>query len=190
MLLDELELDYEQIGDFEFFCNFIAGGFDKSQTELILGDLDLTTFKPAINNKNDELVLYNEKEDFVIDECIYETIVGFIREVHGFKRSHDICGNQITKEYLINKERKLLKRHQDKPWESVLTNLISALVNCEQFKYNYSTVWDLNLYCFMDAVKRIQKYKNYNQIMQGYYSGGIDRKSISFNEIDWLSPLK
>lgn len=71
----------------------------------------------------------------------------------------------------------------------MLVPLVSAMVNCEQFKYDHNTVWNLPIYVFMDSVKRIQKLKNYNQLMQGVYAGTIDSKTLSQDSFDWMGSL-
>ena len=86
--------------------------------------------------------------------------------------------------------RKELQRNSKSKWTSILSPLISSLINCEQFKYDHTTVWDLNIYQFMDSVKRIQKLKSYNQIMQGVYAGTVDSKNLSSDTVNWMGALK
>lgn len=190
-LLDECGVDYEELDDFTFFSRFIAPSLTQDMISCVFGGgLDLSDFSLARDNLTGNNVLYDEINDRRIDESMYTVITEYVRRVHGFERRDDKPGNERTKQYLLNKERKLLLRHKDEPFKSILVPLISALVNCEQFKYDHKSVWSLNIYAFMDSVRRIQKYKNYNQVIQGYYAGTVDGKKLNFDDLDWLAPLK
>jgi hypothetical protein len=90
---------------------------------------------------------------------------------------------------MIDKARKMQMRQQNKKFESVMVPLVSSMVNCEQFKYNHKEVWDLPLYSFMDSVRRIQKIKNCDHLVQGIYAGNVDGKKISSDSLNWLGAL-
>ena len=69
-------------------------------------------------------------------------------------------------------------------------NLISAMVNSEGFKRDDVTVFDMNIYAFMDSVKRVSKIKNAQLLLQSGYSGfGIDLKDIDKKEIEWAGEI-
>ena len=92
---------------------------------------------------------------------------------------------------LIEDARDEIERAKREPYHSRLKNLISAMVNCEGFKYDHSQVWDMKINAFMDSVKRISKIKNANLLMQSGYSGfGINLKDINNKELDWLGELE
>lgn len=187
-LLDNFGVDYENISEFEFF-RIICSGLQAEDINILFGDLDLTCFGAIKNNANGEIVLYDEIHDIIIDESIYNLVTEYIRRIHNFEKHIAIAGNAHTKKYLIDKERRQLQRQKNEKYKSMLVPLVSAMVNCEQFKYNHNTVWDLPIYVFMDSVKRIQKLKNYNQIMQGVYSGNIDLKNLSQDSLNWMGSL-
>ena len=80
--------------------------------------------------------------------------------------------------------------HKTLEYHSQLKNLISAMVNCEGFKYNHSEVWSMKIHAFMDSVKRISKIKNADLLLQSGYSGfGINLKDIDSKQTDWLGEL-
>lgn len=80
--------------------------------------------------------------------------------------------------------------NQKKEPRSVLKNLISGMINSEGFKFNYQTVWDMNIHAFLDSVERISKIKNATLLLQSGYSGfGIDLKKIKSKQLDWLGEL-
>ena len=187
-LLDNFGVDYEQISDFELFC-MLCKAYPIESTSIIFDNLDFQLFKLAENTQTKSLVLYDEQNDIIIDNVIYLLLVKYLRAIHGFERKMDVAGNAHAKQYLLDKERRRLQRMANKEYESMLVPLVSAMVNCEQFKYDHATVWNLPIYVFMDSVKRIQKLKQYNQLMQGVYSGTIDSKTLSEDSLNWMGSL-
>ena len=91
-------------------------------------------------------------------------------------------------------EREMAKRKTSNSFESYLEPLISALCNSEGFKYNFDTVWDLSIYTFMDATRRIQKIKSADHLMGGMYSGMLDvskmNKGQLNKDLNWMGELK
>lgn len=187
-LLDNFGVDYEDISEFEFFCT-LCKGLSVNETSILFGDLDFGCFDLAQNTQNGQTVLFDSIHNIVIDDALYQLISGYLRNIHNFEKRNDIAGNAHTKKYLIEKERRKQQRKQKENYKSMLVPLVSAMVNCEQFKYDHNTVWDLPIYVFMDSVKRIQKLKNYNQLMQGVYAGTIDSKTLSQDSFNWMGSL-
>ena len=91
---------------------------------------------------------------------------------------------------LIDDAREERFKNRGKEYHSQLKNLISAMINCEEFKYNHSDVWDMKINAFMDSVKRILKIKNANLLLQSAYSGfgGVNLKDVR-KQVDWLGDL-
>ena len=189
ILMDNFNIDYEMVGDFEFFI-MMWGSIREDDISILFPNINAVDYKPAVNQDTDVLALIDEKSGRKIDEVSYLIMVEYLRKLHGFEKKIDKAGNEATKKYLINKARKELQRNNKSKWTSILSPLISSMINCEQFKYEHTTVWDLNIYQFMDSVKRIQKLKSYNQIMQGVYAGTVDSKNLSSDTINWMGALK
>ena len=187
--LFDMGVDYEEVTEFDLFT-LICNGLDVEETAILFGDLNFKNMKLVKHDKIDEVVLYNYEQDVVIDRAIYEIIVDFIRKINGFEKNIEIAGNESTKKFLIEEAREQLGRNQNKKFKSMLVPLVSSLVNSPEFKYNHSTVWDLSIYVFMDSVKRIQKIKNYNSLIQGIYSGNVDAKKLNKDDLNWLGELK
>lgn len=187
--LDLLGVDYEEISEFDLFT-LLCKNLKVEETSILFGDLNFGNLNLFKNTNTGEPVLYNEEQDFVIDRAIYEVIMEFIRKINGFEKKIERAGNEATKKFLIEEAKEQLNKSQDKPFKSYLIPLISSLVNSSGFKYDYETVWKLPIYVFIDSVKRIQKIKNYNSLMQGIYSGNIDSKGLSKDDLNWLGELK
>lgn len=186
--LHDLGVDYEDVSEFEFFA-MLSNSLTPKDTAILFGDLDFSAFNMMHNVDTDENILCDLSNNIVIDNAIYMMITNYLRTIHGFKKRVDKAGNAHTKKYLIERERRRQARLKNKPFKSMLVPLISAMTNCEQFKYNHDTVWDLHIYTFNDCVKRISKIKNYNYIMQGYYAGNVDLSKVSSDSLNWLGDL-
>ena len=186
--LDDIGFDYEEISDLDFFF-LLTRELRPYQTKILLYDLDLSGFEACINKVNDETVYYNETQDIIIDANILYMITNYVRTVHNLPKKVDKAGNAHTKKFLIETERRKQNRDKNKPFTSTLIPSISALVNCEKFKYNHDTVWDLHIYAFNDSIKRIIKMKSVDNLYYGIYSGNIDSSSISDNDLNWLGSL-
>lgn len=188
--LYDMGIDYEDIDDFTVFCMTISQ-FTLEDTSILFGDFSFNKLKPTL--VLDEISLIDEDSGAVVDSVIYELIVGYIRQVHGVKRTYRSAGNAGAREYYFNEERRLIEQQIEEAAKkgptSMFEPLISSLVNCGDFKYDYDSVWQLRIYQFMDAVKRIKQLYNYKNLMTGIYTGNIDPKSISDRELNWMGEL-
>lgn len=188
VLFDKLGLIWEDVSDFEFF-QMSYKTLSQDRTRILCDGVDFSEFDRVRNTENGDIVLYNYNIDCVIDEAAYIKMSNFIRLIHGFKRNVIKAGNETTRNFLIEKERNEIIRNKRKKFKSLLAPLVSALVNCEQFKYSRKDVWDENIYAFMNSVQRIQKYKHYSEVMQGVYTGNIELTKINQEELDWMGAL-
>lgn len=193
--LEEAGIDYLTIDDWEMFYNsYFALNYE--ETKLLIPGVDLAQLKPA-KTESGEVVLVNDKEEIIINEYVYLEMVDFIRKCHGFERNYKIPGNKMARNIYMREAREALeraKRDKNKPFDSYLEPLISALCNSEGFKYNFETVWGLPIYTFMDATRRIQKIKSADHLMSGMYSGMLDfskmNKGQLNKDLNWMGELK
>ncbi len=184
-------IDYTQITQFELFCYMLYNMYSQKKTSILFGDLDLTKFQ--ITQKDDGSLMLCQVIDndiVVIDEYTYLVITDFLRQVHIIEKDEKLPANNTTKMILIEDAREERKQNKNKEYHSQLKNLISAMINSEEFKYNHSEVWDMKINAFMDSVKRILKIKNANLLLQSAYSGfgGVNLKEVK-KQIDWLGEL-
>lgn len=193
--LDSIGIDYTSISDFELFCNLLIKNFTVEQTSILFGALDFGKFNLYTNTLNNETCLAQsisqEIDEFIIiDEYTYELMISYLRKVHCLKRNSQKPANESTKQILIEDAREEYERNKNNEYKSFLLNLISSMVNSSEFKYNHENVWGMNIYAFMDSVKRIQKIKNAELLLQSGYSGyGISLKDIKKEELDWTGEL-
>ena len=190
----DAHIDYTAITPFKLFYSIIYLQFPKEKTSIIFGDLDFTKFqvgeKKYVDKTSIELYQFINGKLVEIDESIYNTIMDYLRSVHGLQKDEKIPANESTKMILIEDDREEYERNKNKEYHSQLKNMISTMINCEGFKYNHSQVWDMKINAFMDSVKRISKIKNSNLLLQSGYSGfGINLKDIDKKQLDWLGEL-
>lgn len=183
--LYDMGIDYETIDDFDFFC-LMCKSLKEGDSTIFFRNIDFTSFEVMENSQTKERFLIDAITGTMLDYSAYDRITAFIRAINFFEKRIDKAVNADTKQYLIEAERRKISRQKKAPHASVLTPLISAMVNCTHFKYNYQTVWDLPIYAFQDSVQRIQKYKNYDQVMQGVYAGTVDASKLNMSNLSWL----
>lgn len=183
--LDDVGVDFTQISDYELFL-IMFNGIKGSDTSLIFDNLDLSGFEAAINKENDEIVLFDKTTGIVIDRSIHNMIASALRKIHHLEKNTKRPGNDEAKAYLIERAKLKRKRKRRSRKSSELEGLIVAMVNTEEFKYKFNEVKDLTIYQFNECVKQIIKKVDYNNRMIGVYSGTVDAKQISQDDLNWL----
>ena len=194
VFLDDFGIDYLDIDDWNMFLNF-RYALDYEKTKIIIPDIDFSKLNLYKNTETEEVVLkYDADGDIIINESIYTLMVEAIRDCHNMSRNFKIPGNAGAREVYMREARDAIMFADRKPFKSNLVPLISSLCNSPYFKYNYNTVWDLNIYSFMDAVKRINKIRNADAFLQGMYSGMMDTSKMNKGELNkslnWMGELK
>lgn len=186
--LDDMQINYMEISDFELFV-MLTRGLTSEMTKLLLGELDLSKFVPCMNTETDELVLYDQDNDIVIDRLIYMKMVEYIRKMHGIKPKIEKAANETTRKILIQLDRDRIKKSQKEPYKSQLKGLISAMMRYPGFKYKKNELKECGLYEFMDTVQGSQIYISSTALLQGSYSGMIDTSKINKKEFNWMRGL-
>lgn len=183
--LDDYGIDFTTIDDYELFL-LLFPGICSQNTNMIFGDLDLKQFKLATNEKNGTTVLYNSKDDIVIDRAIHDKIADILRTIHHLEKDTRKPGNKEAQRYMIDRAKKKLKRERDKVRASQLEPLIISMVNTEQYKYNFATTRDLSIYQFNESVRQIINKVDYDNRMHGVYAGTVSIKDLSQDDLNWI----
>lgn len=151
-------------------------------------DGKLIGFNEYQYNNSDEIVLFNPATQVEINRLIYNDLTDAIRKINLFEKVKYKPGNESAKKYLLEKERKKQKRNAKKPYEPYLEKLVVALVNTEEFPYNYETCMDLSIYKFNQSFKQIQHKISFNNTMVGVYAGTVDTSKMSNKDIlSWIA---
>lgn len=189
----DMGIDYTEITAFELFYGILYKLYSQEKTSILFGNLDFTKFQVMQRKDDKSIFLYQmiDNQSVIIDQFIYNKIMDYLRKVHSIKKDEKMPANQTTKMLLIEDQREEYERIKSLEYHSQLKNMISAMVNCEGFKYNHSEVWNMKINAFMDSVKRIIKIKNADLLLQSGYSGfGVNLKEISNKQLDWLGELE
>lgn len=188
--LDDLGIDFSAINDYELFLMLVFPTLQQADTHLIFGDLDLSKFEYAVNERTGMAVLVDRENDIVIDRPIFGKIAGTLRKIHNLKKDTRKPGNAEAQKYMLERARKKLARQKNKVNDSQLETLIVALVNTEQFKYDFDTVLGLTIYQFNESFQQIANKIEYDNRMHGVYAGTVDVKSLSHDDLTWLTHTK
>ena len=182
--LDDMGIDFSEINDYELFLllHSVLSAMDLS---LFFGDLDFSKLELSRHIETGATVLYDPEHDIVIDRVVQTKIANTLRKIHNLEKDIRKPGNKEAREYMIERARKKMKRRKKRD-KSQLTQLIVAMVNTEQFKYNYETVRNLTIYQFNESVSQIKHKVDYDNKMHGVYAGTVDPKNISQDDLNWL----
>lgn len=184
--LDDIGIDFTEIDDYQLFL--ITFQTIRSQdTSLIFGDLDLSGFDVAVNEENQTIVLLDKNTGIVIDKAVFVKIAEALRKIHHLERNNKKAGNDEAKKFLIERARVKQKRQRRKKQTSQLEPLIIAMVNTEQYKYNYEETRALSIFQFNESVVQIVKKVDYMNKMHGVYSGTVSAKDLNPDDLNWLT---
>ena len=183
--LDDAHIDFTKIDDFDLFI-LLFENLRAMNTSLIFGELDLSGMKVARFEGTGELVLVDKERDITIDRVVHAKLCDSIRNMLHMEKNNKKPGNEEARKYLIDRERKRQKRAKSKQRDSQLENYIVALVNTEQFPYNYETVRNISIYQFYVSLNQIAHKIKYDNTMIGYYAGTIKFEDLAPADRTWI----
>jgi hypothetical protein len=185
--LDDMKLNYMKVSDFELFM-MLCQSLKPEATHLLLGDLDLTKFKPRPYGPTQDVVLVyegteNDEHPIVINPIIHEVLTTYIRKMHNFKKEVKKAGNEITRKMLIRLARQDAEMAKNKPHESFLRPVISA-VKC-RMGYEMSYIKNMGIFELMDDLSRLNIIIQADAALGGMYSGFVDTKKMDKTVLNW-----
>lgn len=183
--LDDAGIDFTSINEYQLFL-LMFEGLKERDTRLIFGDLDLTKFKFGINQENNQPLLIDTENDIKIDRNIHAMIAGALRKIHHLEKNRRRPANEDAKKYMIERARQKMRRKRNRIEDSQLESLIVAMVNTEQYKYDFEGTRELSIYQFNESVRQIIKKVDYDNRMYGVYAGTINAKDLSPDDLNWL----
>ena len=184
--LDDAGIDFTAINEWQMFLLFF-NGLKNMDTHLVLGSLDLSKFNIGVNEQNGEVVLMDTENDIRIDRALHGQIANALRKIHHLEKNRRKPANEDAKQYMLEKARKKMKRRRNRVEDSQLESLIIAMVNTEQFKYDFEGTLELSIYQFNESVRQIIKKVDYDNRMYGIYSGTVSAKDLSPDDLNWLT---
>ena len=199
-------IDYTTISDYDLFLFYISNmlGSKKNEIKKIINsndvekiekikeedikkmtknplglilNIDLADFKLCENKKNNENILYNEKEDIVIDRLVYNNVVEIIRKIHGLKRNNELPANERTKLDMIEDSRDEYYASLGDKNKEFLYPLVSTVANLG-IGYTWFNVWDLKVCAFFECITRDNKISETNLLLKSAYGGFGSLKGV------------
>lgn len=193
LALEEDGIDYLDIDDWHMFV-YTYLTFNYEDTKILIPGIDISSLKVAEKKETKQIVMLNDAGEEVLNEQIHFEMMEFIRDCHGLERNFKIPGNAAARAVYMQDAVDARMMAGRRKFNSALSPLISALCNHQGFKYNFDTVWDLSIYAFMDATRRINKIDSANHFANGVYSGNLDlskmNKTQLNNGMNWMGELK
>jgi hypothetical protein len=181
--LDDMGLDYEQVSDFDLFI-MLSRTLTKERTEILIGKIDLSNMRPFKNPQNDEIILVDKENGIIIDRFIYERMVNHIRKMHCLKKKVEKAKNAMTKKILIEEDRRNIELNKNKPYNSFLMPLISAVKARQGYTLDY--IKNEGLVEFFDEVNRLQIIHNADALLSACYSGFCDTSKMDKKALNWM----
>lgn len=137
------------------------------------------------------LCLYDEENDFVLEESDYNQIAEYIRTLLNIHPKVEKAKGKITKQWMIDEDRmNAAQASQTKKEGSTLLPLISACINHPGFKYKLQELRDVGIYEFMDSVQRLQVYESTHALINGSYSGFCDMSKVPQEQFNFMREIK
>ena len=187
--LDEIGVDFTEIDDWQLFGLFFPI-LREMNCDLVLKGIDLKKLVLKKNEETNDFYFEDPESGVVLDKLAHYMIAKTIRKILFIEKETKRPGNDEAKEYMIYKAKKALKRKRRKAKNgeesSQLDDTIIALVNREEFPYDYESVRGISIYQLYASLYQIAHKVNYDNLMTGCYAGTIDAKSIDKKELSWL----
>ena len=186
--LDDAGYDFTTVKEYDLFL-MLFSSYINDDLSILFGDLDISDYKLCSSPDNTMHVLKTEKygDDYQIDEFVYLKLVEAIRKINNIEKIKYKPANEESKKYLIEKERRHLKRHSKDKYIPYLEKLVIALVNNRDFKYNYDDVMNLSYFRFNQSFNQIQRNITFDKTMNGIYSGTVDTSKLKDKScLSWI----
>lgn len=183
--LDDAGIDFTTLNEWELFL-LLFSGIKSQDTRQIFGDLDLSKFKMAVNEQNGNIILLDDEHDIRIDRAIHAQIANVLRKIHHLEKNTRKPANEEAKKFMIERARVKQRRNRNRKEDSQLETLIIAMVNTEQYKYDFESTRGLSIFQFNESVRQIINKVDYEHRMYGVYTGTINAKELSQDELNWL----
>lgn len=184
--LDSIGIDFTSISEYDLFL-LMFETIKSKDTTLIFGNLDLTKFEIAVNEQNGTMVLIDRENEIVIDRAIHNQIAAVLRKMHHLEKNRRKPANEEAKKYMLKRAKEKQRRNRNRTTDSHLESLIVAMVNTEQYKFDFESTKKLTVYQFNECVRQVIKKVDYNNRMYGVYTGHINAKELSQDDLNWLS---
>lgn len=178
-------IDFTTINQYDLFV-LLAQGLRSVDTTLLFGDLDFSNFQLEQNQQNHMIVFRDPNTGIMIDRGIFDKISATLCKIHHIKKDRRKPANEAAKKYMIQRARAKQARYKRHKQDSDLQQLIIAMVNTEQFKYDFQEVKNLTIYQFNESVRQVVHKIDYDNVMRGIYFGTVDSSKLDRKIVNWM----
>lgn len=191
--LDDAGLNYQDYTDYDIFLRNYKS-ITPEISSLVLNDLDLTKFVIAVNEETNRPVLINPLNNIVIDELIFSQIASFVRRINfiSSKIEYDV-GDEQARKYLIDKQRRAIKKRKRKKNKSentfFLSNIISLLCCLPGCKYGYHDIVNLKISQIYDQYYRINMIDERERYLNILCTGMVKQESKDSSKLNWTRDI-
>lgn len=183
--LDDLGIDFTEVTDYDLFL-LLFNGLKDSDSSMMFRGLKISDYSIAQDPETGSLFLRNLKDGHIIDRAVYLQISAVLRKMHHIEKNRRKPANDDAKSYMLQRAREKQNRNKNRKTDSQIESLIVAMVNAPEFKYDFESVRNLTIYQFNESVRQIIKRVDYDNRMFGVYSGTINVKEMSQDDLNWL----
>lgn len=192
--LDDLGIDFTEISKYHLFFEMFREGLNEYQNggakafDLIWAGHDLNDIFPAVDETAQKFVFVDSNRRVILNERLYLQLRSALCFLNDIDKKEKSPANDEAKEYLLERTRiKQERARRKRNLNSGLEDYVVALVNSNEFKYDFDSVRTLTIFQFNRSLQQILKRISFEHIMHGYYSGNVDIKNISQDTLNWLS---
>lgn len=186
--LDDIGINFTEISDYELFL-VLFKSMDKQILErksgLFFENIRFSDMDVFYNESNDTKILRNSLTGTEINELTYCRLSELFCSINNVTKEKCKPASESSRQYFIEKKRRKLKRAKRKKYESSINNIVVALVNNKDFKYNYETVGGRTIAQINLSLQSILKKYQVDNLNYGLYSGSISN-TIDPNKLNWL----
>lgn len=184
--LEDIGIDFTTINEYDLFVLFFPI-LQELDTKLIFGDLDLKRFKKSIDEEDGSVAFIDTEQDIRFDRDVHRKVAWVLRNLHHLEKNKRRPANEEAKQYMLKRAREKMRRRKRQHIESQLEPLIVAMVNAEQYKYDFEGTKELSIYQFNESVRQVIKKVDYDNRMYGVYTGTLNVKDLSHEDLNWLT---
>ncbi len=186
--LDDAGIDFTKINEWELFLT-LSPALAQTDTHLLLDGIRFDRCEMMVNEQNGQILLLDTETGARFDRALLGDVADALRKIHHLEKNRRKPANEEARQFMLERARAKARRRKKRANDSELEPLITALVNTEQFKYDYEGALGLTIYQFNESVRQIIRRIDYEHRMHGVYAGTVNPKELSQNELTWL-PVK
>lgn len=189
VMLDDAGIDFTTINDWDLFC-MLFPKIQEKDTSCIFKGFDIKNMKPATKSGTNTIVFYDFDNDIVIDKRTFLLIGNALRFINNMKKTNKRPANEESKRYLLQLNREKLQRRRNKNNKSQIEDRIIAMVNRNEFPYDFDSVRNLSILQFNLSYEQICHKTVFDNTMIGCYAGTVKAKDLSPSQLSWVKERK